>query len=277
MITPDVGGGFGAKGFSYPEELLCPWLARRARPAGAVVRDAQREHARARPWPGPGAGRRRSAAPETAWCSPTGLTVVQDTGAYPRMAAILPFITRHDADRDVRHPGCRVRGPQRRDQHRPDGRLPRGGPARGGRRDRAGHRPVRRRDRHGPCRGPPAQRRCRPIAFPFTTPTGTTYDCGQLRAALELVLEAAGYEALRAEQRRRRDAGDVRAARHRPVGLRGGHRAAAAAPSTATCRCCPTGTVRALTGHLAARAGSRHGVGDARQRRARRAASTPSR
>ena len=29
VVTPDVGGGFGAKGFPYPEELLCPWLARR--------------------------------------------------------------------------------------------------------------------------------------------------------------------------------------------------------------------------------------------------------
>ena len=29
MVSPDVGGSFGAKGFPYPEELLCPWLARR--------------------------------------------------------------------------------------------------------------------------------------------------------------------------------------------------------------------------------------------------------
>jgi carbon-monoxide dehydrogenase large subunit len=28
VITPDVGGGFGSK-LHYPEELLCPWLARR--------------------------------------------------------------------------------------------------------------------------------------------------------------------------------------------------------------------------------------------------------
>ncbi|HEX9259566.1 MAG TPA: molybdopterin cofactor-binding domain-containing protein, partial [Acidimicrobiales bacterium] len=34
VIVPDVGGGFGAKGFSYPEELLLPWVARRlGRPA----------------------------------------------------------------------------------------------------------------------------------------------------------------------------------------------------------------------------------------------------
>ncbi|NDD96994.1 MAG: xanthine dehydrogenase family protein molybdopterin-binding subunit, partial [Actinobacteria bacterium] len=29
VITPDVGGGFGAKAFFYPEDLLLPWLARR--------------------------------------------------------------------------------------------------------------------------------------------------------------------------------------------------------------------------------------------------------
>jgi carbon-monoxide dehydrogenase large subunit len=46
-------------------------------------------------------------------------------------------------------------------------------------------------------------------AFPFTTPTGATYDVGDYEKALDLVLDAAGYEELRAEQARRRDAGEV--------------------------------------------------------------------
>ena len=29
VITPDVGGGFGAKAFTYPEDMLLPWIARR--------------------------------------------------------------------------------------------------------------------------------------------------------------------------------------------------------------------------------------------------------
>src|SRR5262245_3592866 len=37
---------------------------------------------------------------------------------------------------------------------------------------------------------------------PLTTPTGETYDCGDYPAALERALEAAGYDELRAEQRR---------------------------------------------------------------------------
>src|SRR3989442_907882 len=43
VIAPDVGGGFGAKGTIYPEEVLVPWLALRlGRPVKWV--GARREH-----------------------------------------------------------------------------------------------------------------------------------------------------------------------------------------------------------------------------------------
>jgi carbon-monoxide dehydrogenase large subunit len=48
----------------------------------------------------------------------------------------------------------------------------------------------------------------RPEAFPYSTPTGMEYDTGDYPAALEQVLTEADYPALRAEQARRRDAGD---------------------------------------------------------------------
>jgi carbon-monoxide dehydrogenase large subunit len=48
----------------------------------------------------------------------------------------------------------------------------------------------------------------RPEAFPHTTPTGMEYDTGDYPAALEQVLAAAGYPALRSEQADRRAAGD---------------------------------------------------------------------
>ncbi|HEX5996213.1 MAG TPA: xanthine dehydrogenase family protein molybdopterin-binding subunit [Jiangellales bacterium] len=48
----------------------------------------------------------------------------------------------------------------------------------------------------------------RPEAFPYTTPTGMEYDTGDYPAALEEVLAAADYPALRAEQARRREAGE---------------------------------------------------------------------
>src|SRR5260370_605947 len=46
--------------------------------------------------------------------------------------------------------------------------------------------------------------------FPFVTKTGAPYDTGAYEGALDKVLAAAGYEELRAEQKRRREAGDVR-------------------------------------------------------------------
>ncbi len=44
--------------------------------------------------------------------------------------------------------------------------------------------------------------------FPYRTRMGTTYDIGDYRRALDVVLERSGYEALRAEQARRRAASD---------------------------------------------------------------------
>ena len=45
--------------------------------------------------------------------------------------------------------------------------------------------------------------------FPYTTATGLTYDTGDYAKALDLALEAAGYVALRREQRERRERGDT--------------------------------------------------------------------
>lgn len=47
-----------------------------------------------------------------------------------------------------------------------------------------------------------------PEAFPITTATGATYDTGEYENALDVAADAAGYTDLRAEQRRRREAGD---------------------------------------------------------------------
>jgi carbon-monoxide dehydrogenase large subunit len=50
-----------------------------------------------------------------------------------------------------------------------------------------------------------------PFSEPITTAIGTSYDCGDYVRALDLALSAAGYDELRAEQARRRAAGDVKA------------------------------------------------------------------
>jgi carbon-monoxide dehydrogenase large subunit len=47
-------------------------------------------------------------------------------------------------------------------------------------------------------------------AFPATTAVGTVYDTGDYERSLDLVLEAADYGALRAEQKARRERGDVK-------------------------------------------------------------------
>jgi aerobic carbon-monoxide dehydrogenase large subunit len=47
-----------------------------------------------------------------------------------------------------------------------------------------------------------------PAAFPMTTVTGASYDSGEYAKALDAALAAAGYDELRAEQTRRREAGD---------------------------------------------------------------------
>ena len=49
-----------------------------------------------------------------------------------------------------------------------------------------------------------------PFDEPTTTPAGVMYDSGDYEACMRRALELAGYDELRAEQRRRREAGDVR-------------------------------------------------------------------
>ena len=209
VIAPDVGGGFGAKVGLYPEELLLAWLARGGRPARPLDRDPFGEHARPGAWPRPDPDDHDRRQPRRARSLAYRLEVVQDAGAYPAIGAVLPVPDRHDGSRHLRHPQGGVQRGRRGHQHHPDRRLPRGRPARGDRSHRAGHGPLRRRDRHGPGRGAPAEPD-RPGRFPYTTVTGATYDVGDYERALDLALEAAGYEELRAEQARRRAEGGPR-------------------------------------------------------------------
>ena len=55
VIVPDVGGGFGVKSRTYPEEAVLGFYARAARPTGAMVGDPHREHALDAAGPGAGA------------------------------------------------------------------------------------------------------------------------------------------------------------------------------------------------------------------------------
>ncbi len=88
VIAPDVGGSFGAKARPYPEELLLPWLARRAgRPVRWVSPRSQDMiglgHSRAQIQTVEVTGRRDGTV-----CS-VSAHILSDAGAYPLVAPIL--------------------------------------------------------------------------------------------------------------------------------------------------------------------------------------------
>ena len=207
VITPDVGGGFGAKAFNYPEETLVPWLAR------AVGRPVRYTETRSESMNGLGHGRAQTqhltiGGSRDGRVSAYELRVVQDAGAYPRMGAFLPFMTKmmltgvYDiavADLDA------------------TGVLTNTVPTvayRGAGRPEAAAAIERAMDLFAAEIGmdPVDVRRLNLIAsdrFPFTTVTGTTYDSGNYEGGLDALLAAVDYRALRAEQQLRRDRGDI--------------------------------------------------------------------
>jgi carbon-monoxide dehydrogenase large subunit len=207
VITPDVGGGFGAKIGSTPEELLLGWLARH------VGRPVRWTEARGENMVAMGHGRgqhqrievggRRDGTVEA-----YRLTIVQDGGAYPNMGSVLPYLTRMMAPGTYAIP--RVSVTSRSVVTNTMSTVA----YRGAGRPEATAAVERAMDLFAAEIGmDPAEVRRRNLipadAFPFTTPTGATYDVGDYEKALDLVLDAAGYEELRAEQARRRDAGEV--------------------------------------------------------------------
>ena len=95
--------------------------------------------------------------------------------------------------------------------------------------------------------------------FPATIASGLTIDSGDYHASLDVALEQSEYEAVRAEQRARRDAGDskrlgiglstyVEMCGLAPSAILGAIRYGAGGWDTATIRCLPTGSVQVLTG-----------------------------
>jgi carbon-monoxide dehydrogenase large subunit len=208
VITPDVGGGFGAKSGTYPEELLLAWLARRVdRPVRWTETRTESmlalAHGRAQVQYATLGGTRDGKL------LAYQLRIVQDAGAYADDGVVLPYLTRMMApgvydltkvDVDITAvltnttPVAAYRGAGRPEATAAIERMV----------DRfaveVGMDPaeVRRRNLLGP------------DVFPYTTPMRVTYDSGDYEGALDRALAAAGYDDLRAEQARRRDAGDDR-------------------------------------------------------------------
>lgn len=206
VITPDVGGGFGAKSGVYAEEILVGWAARKL---NTPVRWTE---SRSENMVSMGHGRgqlqkTRMGGTRDGRITSYRLDVLQDAGAYAKAGAVLPFMTRLMAGGvyDIENV-----------QYESHSVLTNTTPTvayRGAGRPEATAAIERTIDEFARvCGLDPAEVRRKnylaPSAFPLTTVMGAKYDSGEYEAALDKALEAAGYSELRAEQARRRAAGD---------------------------------------------------------------------
>jgi carbon-monoxide dehydrogenase large subunit len=205
VITPDVGGGFGAKIGLYTEEMLLPWLARQS---GRPVRwtETRSESMLAL---GHGRGQIQTftiGGSRDGKVEAYRLEVVQEAGAYPAIGAILPFLTGMMAPGTYAIPKVVTSSVGVVTNTTPTVAY------RGAGRPEATAAIERAMDLFAAEIGfDPAEVRRKNLiprdAFPYTTVSGATYDIGDYEGALDLALEASGYADLRAEQARRRAAG----------------------------------------------------------------------
>ena len=205
VIAPAVGGGFGSKAVVYPEFVMAAWLARHlGRPAKWVETRSEnlvnmsqgRDHVH-------DVELGLSADGTFRWIR---INVTANVGAYPAIGAFLPFFTMLMASGPYRIPAVHYEAHAAITNTTPVAAF------RGAGRPEATVTLERIIDLAAAKAGiDPAELRRRnllaPGDFPLTTPTGANMDCGEYARALELALETAGYEDLKAEQARRRAAG----------------------------------------------------------------------
>ena len=206
VIAPDVGGGFGSKSGINSEEHLIGWIAKQlGRPARWV--ESRTESMVTLPH-----GRGQINYVELGATNDGKVLafrhrLVQDAGAYPLVGAFLPVMTRLLASGTYAIPKIEFNAQSVVTNTSPTGTY------RGAGRPEATYAIERGMDLLAVELGlDPADLRRRnfiqPEQFPYQTASGATYDSGDYERALELALDAANYDALRDEQRRRRDAGD---------------------------------------------------------------------
>ncbi|MGX7679287.1 xanthine dehydrogenase family protein molybdopterin-binding subunit [Jatrophihabitans sp. DSM 45814] len=207
VITPDVGGAFGAKFGADPEQAVVAWAARRFdMPVRWVETRSENmlamTHGRAQHQTVTIGGTRDGRV------QAYRLDLLQDSGAYPRFGAMLPSLTVLMATGvyDIARLESRIRSVVTNTT--PVGAY------RGAGRPEATAVIERAMDLYATEIGiDPAEIRRRNLIPPFDEPlrtlTGALYDNGNYEAALDLVLAAAGYADLRAEQAKRRDRNDV--------------------------------------------------------------------
>ena len=202
IITPDVGGAFGAKFGADPEHAVVCWVARQlGRPArwtesrnenliGMTHGRAQRQKITI------GGSRDGTVAAYR-------LEILQDSGAYPRFGAFLPFLTILMAPGPYAIPRAEAVAKSVVTNTTPVGAY------RGAGRPEATAAVERAIDLFAAeiGRDPAEVRRINLLprfTEPHTTAFGAVYDSGDYAAALEVALAAAGYDDLRKEQAKRR-------------------------------------------------------------------------
>ncbi len=203
VITPDVGGGFGAKGGRYPEDVLVAMLAKET---GRAVRWTETrsenmvgmDHGRAVEFEASMGGTRDGRI--TAY----HLHMIQDSGAYPRIGAVLPFLTRIMTSGVYDIANVDFSAVSVVTNTAPVGAY------RGAGRPEATAALERMVDLFAAEIGmDPAEVRRKnfiaPEAFPYKTSTGADMDNGEYAKALDAAIEAADYPQLRVEQDRRRN------------------------------------------------------------------------
>ena len=207
VITPDVGGAFGAKFGADPEHAVVAWVARR------LGRPARWTETRYENLIGMTHGR----AQEQIVTIGGGLDgkvrayrleILQDAGAYPRIGAILPFLTILMTPGPYAFPRAEAVARTVVTTTTPLGAY------RGAGRPEATAAVERAMDLFAAEIGmDPAEVRRRNLLPPFTEPHqtafGALYDSGDYVVALERALAAADYDGLRKEQAERRERGDV--------------------------------------------------------------------
>jgi aerobic carbon-monoxide dehydrogenase large subunit len=205
-IAPDVGGGFGAKAYLYPEQVVTAVVAWRL---GRPVRWLE---SRSENLVNMCHGRGQVQEVELGARSDGTLVglrvrVIADTGAYPGLGAWLPTFT-----------GMMLSGVYHipRIDYQAESVVTSMTPIhayRGAGRPEAAELVERAMDMlAGRLRMDPVEVRRRNFiaadAFPLKTVAGAPYDSGEYARALDRALEIAGYDALRQEQARRRARGD---------------------------------------------------------------------
>ena len=206
VVVPDVGGGFGAKSRTYPEELA---LGHYSRVVGRPVRwtETRTENILAMPNGRGQVQRAKLGGTRDGRITAYQLDVLQDAGAFPLIGAYLPAMTQRMTTgvyeiENVGFTGVSVvtnavSTTAYRGAGRPEAAV-------------AIERMV---DRFAAEIGmDPAEVRRRNyvprFTEPYTTGIGNVYDVGDFPESLARALDAAGYDELRAEQARRRAAGD---------------------------------------------------------------------